>query len=62
MDKEYEISFITEDEATWIGLNGKKMYMDYEENVIESENFVGFASQLMAMWMGLTDGVIGEEE
>lgn len=49
----YSISFTTNDEATWEGLNGKNMYMDYEENLIENYNFVGFAEQLMAIWLGL---------
>jgi len=62
MDKVYSIAFTTENKETWLGLNGKKMFMDYEENVIENYNFMGFAEQLMAIWMGYTDGVIEEKE
>ena len=62
MDKAYSIAFTTENKETWLGLNGKKMFMDYEENVIENYNFMGFAEQLMAIWMGYTDGVIEEKE
>jgi len=57
MDKVYTIGFTTTDFTSWQGLNDKRMFMDYEENVIESYNFEGFAEQLMAIWMGWTDGV-----
>jgi len=48
----YNINFATDDEASWVRLNGRKMYIDYEENLIESDNFIGFAEQLMAVWLG----------
>jgi len=51
----YQIGFTTKHEDEWEGLNGKRMYMDYEENLIENYNFMGFAEQLMAVWLGYTE-------
>lgn len=54
MDKIYTINFETSNKDEWITLNGKNMFMDYEENIIEQENFEGFSHQIIAEHLGLT--------
>ena len=55
MNNIYKISFNTSDENIWLGLNGKKMFMDYEENIIEMKDLEGVFQQLLAIMLGYTN-------
>ena len=56
-DATFTINYVTKNKESHLMLNGRVIYSDYEENLIENYNFVGFAEQLMAVWLGYTEGV-----